>query len=134
MYHLSYLFRRVHSLKRQLGITAWREFSDDMTLGLKKLKAKDVYHKTEELVQQVIEDPRYLRARERLGRAVSKAHRRTSEGLITAQRTAAEKLNIGPLVRNEGTGRASKLENINNNASREQKHGTGSQENVQKQV
>ena len=134
------MFRRVHSLKRQLGITAWREFSDDMTLGLKKLKATDVYHKMEELVQQVIEDPRYLRARERLGRAVSKAHRRTSEGLITAQRTAAEKLNIGPLVRNEGTGqpgntsRDRKLENTNNNASREQKHGTGSKENVQKQV
>merc|ERR1712037_449236 len=33
-------------LKHRLGITAWREFSEDMTQGLKKLKDSQAYKKT----------------------------------------------------------------------------------------
>ena len=35
-------------LKHRLGITAWREFSEDMTQGLKKLKDSQAYKKTGE--------------------------------------------------------------------------------------
>ena len=33
-------------LKRRLGITAWREFSEDMTQGLKNLQDSQAYKKT----------------------------------------------------------------------------------------
>merc|ERR1712173_438078 len=35
-------------LKRRLGITAWREFSEDMTQGLKNLQDSQAYKKTGE--------------------------------------------------------------------------------------
>merc|ERR1711881_817909 len=37
-----------HGLKRRLGITAWREFSEDMTQGLKNLQDSQAYKKTGE--------------------------------------------------------------------------------------
>jgi len=40
--------RHAQGLKRRLGITAWREFSDDMTQGLKNLQESATYKKTSE--------------------------------------------------------------------------------------
>jgi len=40
--------RHAQGLKRRLGITAWREFSDDMTQGLKNLQDSATYKKTTE--------------------------------------------------------------------------------------
>jgi len=40
--------RHAQGLKRRLGITAWREFSDDMTQGLKNLQESATYKKTTE--------------------------------------------------------------------------------------
>merc|ERR1712045_1005199 len=37
-------------LKRRLGITAWREFSEDMTQGLKNLQDSQAYKKTGEAI------------------------------------------------------------------------------------
>jgi len=40
--------RHAQGLKRRLGITAWREFSDDMTQGLKNLQESATYKRTTE--------------------------------------------------------------------------------------
>ena len=41
----------VSGLKRRLGITAWREFSEDMTQGLKNLQDSATYKRTAENIQ-----------------------------------------------------------------------------------
>merc|ERR1712058_61344 len=43
--------RQANGLKRRLGITQWREFSDDMAQGLKKLQESEPYKKTAENIQ-----------------------------------------------------------------------------------
>merc|ERR1739845_168787 len=43
--------RHAAGLKRRLGITAWREFSEDMTLGLKNLQDSATYKRTAENIQ-----------------------------------------------------------------------------------
>merc|ERR1711936_505089 len=45
--------KEAHSqgLKRRLGITAWREFSEDMTQGLKNLQESATYKRTAENIQ-----------------------------------------------------------------------------------
>merc|ERR1711973_936503 len=42
--------RHAAGLKRRLGITAWREFSEDMTQGLKNLQESAAYKKTGEAI------------------------------------------------------------------------------------
>ena len=41
----------ITGLKRRLGITAWREFSEDMTQGLKNLQESATYKRTAENIQ-----------------------------------------------------------------------------------
>ena len=41
----------ISGLKRRLGITAWREFSEDMTQGLKNLQESATYKRTAENIQ-----------------------------------------------------------------------------------
>merc|ERR1712027_173806 len=43
--------RHAAGLKRRLGITAWREFSEDMTQGLKNLQESAAYKRTTENIQ-----------------------------------------------------------------------------------
>jgi len=43
--------RHAAGLKRRLGITAWREFSEDMTQGLKNLQESATYKRTAENLQ-----------------------------------------------------------------------------------
>eukprot|EP00092_Neocalanus_flemingeri_P000726 GFUD01000770.1.p1 GENE.GFUD01000770.1~~GFUD01000770.1.p1 ORF type:complete len:188 (+),score=49.04 GFUD01000770.1:92-655(+) len=43
--------RHAAGLKRRLGITAWREFSEDMTQGLKNLQDSATYKRTAENLQ-----------------------------------------------------------------------------------
>merc|ERR1719187_1975735 len=43
--------RHAAGLKRRLGITAWREFSEDMAQGLKNLQESATYKKTAENIQ-----------------------------------------------------------------------------------
>merc|ERR1711862_620171 len=43
--------RHAAGLKRRLGITAWREFSEDMTQGLKNLQESAAYKRTAENLQ-----------------------------------------------------------------------------------
>lgn len=43
--------RHAAGLKRRLGITAWREFSEDMTQGLKNLQESATYKRTSENIQ-----------------------------------------------------------------------------------
>ena len=51
-YLLSLLqFFTFSGLKRRLGITAWREFSEDMTQGLKNLQESATYKRTAENIQ-----------------------------------------------------------------------------------
>merc|ERR1712078_305208 len=43
--------RHAASLKRRLGITAWREFNEDMSQGLKNLQESATYKRTAENIQ-----------------------------------------------------------------------------------
>merc|ERR1712107_824280 len=43
--------RHAAGLKRRLGITQWREFSEDMTQGLKNLQESATYKRTAENLQ-----------------------------------------------------------------------------------
>jgi hypothetical protein len=80
--------RRAQELKRQLGITAWREFSDDMAQGLKKLQETEVYLKVEEkfngLARQVD------MAREGLEKVMDKAKDNALEVMDKAKDNAKE--------------------------------------------
>ena len=42
---------KLSGLKRRLGITQWREFSEDMTQGLKNLQESATYKRTAENLQ-----------------------------------------------------------------------------------
>ena len=41
-------------LKRKLGLTAWREFSEDMIEGMKKLKESPMYQKVEDTLNETM--------------------------------------------------------------------------------
>jgi len=56
-------------LKRRLGITAWREFSEDMTQGLKNLQDSQAYKKT--------------------GEALNVANKKTGEAITAAKAKSA---------------------------------------------
>merc|ERR1711935_677051 len=43
--------KQAAGLKRRLGITQWREFSDDMAQGLKKVQESEPYKKTAETIE-----------------------------------------------------------------------------------
>lgn len=47
--------RHASELKRKLGITVWKEFSDDMNQGLKSVRESQVYQKTESAVKSTAE-------------------------------------------------------------------------------
>jgi len=42
-------------LKRKLGITVWKEITDDVSTGLKNVKESNVYHKTESVIKTTAE-------------------------------------------------------------------------------
>ena len=49
---ISSLIRHAQILKRKLGLTAWREFSEEMKEGMKKLKDYPMYQKVEETLNE----------------------------------------------------------------------------------
>ena len=99
-------------LKRKRGLTAWREFSDDMKEGIHKLKESPMYHKVEatlnetmqELTNLVVTSDDFMfktldNVEESVEKAISKASvglkkatKKTSEGLLSAQRKASHSL------------------------------------------
>jgi len=104
--------RHAQILKRKLGLTAWREFSDDMKEGVRKLRESPMYHKVEttlnetmvELTNLVVSGDDYMlktldNVEESVEKAFSiasdglkKATKKTSEGLLSAQRKASHSL------------------------------------------
>ncbi|XP_065572796.1 tumor protein D53 homolog isoform X6 [Artemia franciscana] len=47
--------RKVHELKRKLGISAWREIGDDISQSLKNVKESSTYQKTETVIKVTAE-------------------------------------------------------------------------------
>ncbi|XP_022194223.1 uncharacterized protein LOC111051938 isoform X3 [Nilaparvata lugens] len=47
--------KRSQELKRKLGFSVWKEFQDDLTLGVKNVKESNVYQKTESIVKTTAE-------------------------------------------------------------------------------
>ena len=104
--------RHAQILKRKLGLTAWREFSDDMKEGVRKLGESPMYHKVEttlnetmvELTNLVVSGDEYMlktldnveesveKAFSRASDGLKKATKKTSEGLLSAQRKASHSL------------------------------------------
>jgi len=104
--------RHAQMLKRKLGLTAWREFSDDMKEGIMKLRESPMYHKVEaslndtmvELTNLVVSGDDFMfktldNVEESVEKAISKASdgikkatKKTSEGLLNAQRKASYSL------------------------------------------
>ena len=79
--------RHAQNLKKSLGVTAWREFSDDVREGMKKFQESPMYQKVqtelEVLASKVEEETQWVR---------SKASSLTSEHLSSAQQKLTKKL------------------------------------------
>eukprot|EP00088_Acartia_fossae_P016405 TRINITY_DN19174_c0_g2_i1.p1 TRINITY_DN19174_c0_g2~~TRINITY_DN19174_c0_g2_i1.p1 ORF type:complete len:173 (-),score=68.12 TRINITY_DN19174_c0_g2_i1:264-782(-) len=78
--------RHAQGLKRRLGITAWREFSEDMTQGLKNLQESATYKRTTENIQFAKEIAKEKTAGIFSGIAASNAFQKMS-GVVGAART-----------------------------------------------
>ena len=78
--------RHAQGLKRRLGITAWREFSEDMTQGMKNLQDSATYKRTTENLQFAKEIAREKSAGFFNGIAASNAFQKMS-GAVGAART-----------------------------------------------
>jgi len=78
--------RHAQGLKRRLGITAWREFSEDMTQGMKNLQESGAYKRTTENIQFAKEIAREKSAGWLSGIAASNAFQKMS-GAVGAART-----------------------------------------------
>jgi len=78
--------RHAQGLKRRLGITAWREFSEDMTQGLKNLQESATYKRTSENLQFAKEIAREKTAGLFSGIAASNAFQKAS-GFMGAAKT-----------------------------------------------
>jgi len=77
--------RHAQGLKRRLGITAWREFSEDMTQGLKNLQESATYKRTTENLQFAKEIAREKSAGFFSGIASSNAFQKISGAVGTAR-------------------------------------------------
>jgi len=104
--------RHAQMLKRKLGLTAWREFSDDMIEGMKKLKESPMYQKVEDTLNETMSELTSLvitgddfmiktidNVEQSMEKALSKASdelkragKKTSNSLLTVQRKASQKL------------------------------------------
>ena len=103
-------------LKRKLGLTAWREFSEDMKEGMNKLKDSPMYQKVEETLKETMKeltnlvinsDNFMIKTVEKVedgvekvfvkaSEEIQKASKKTSVGLLNAQRKASQSLqNLG---------------------------------------
>jgi len=80
--------RYAQSLKRKLGVTAWREFSDDMKEGMRKFQESPMYLKVEaELANLAVKlEEEASTWRTRASSEVRKASLKTSEHLTTASK------------------------------------------------
>ena len=90
--------RHAQTLKRSLGVTAWREFSDDIREGMKRLQESPTYIKVEaELASLAIRvEEEAVRVRTKAGVEMRKASLKTSAHLATAHKRLSQKLqNIG---------------------------------------
>jgi len=99
-------------LKRKLGLTAWREFSEDMKEGMTKLKESPMYQKVQETLNETLaeltnlvisSDNFMIETVEKVEDSVEnvivkaseelqKASKKTSEGFHYAQRKASQSL------------------------------------------
>ncbi|KAL0268907.1 UNVERIFIED_CONTAM: hypothetical protein PYX00_010688 [Menopon gallinae] len=52
--------REAQDLKRKLGISVWKEFTDDLSQGVRTVKESNVYQKTESVVKATAESTRSL--------------------------------------------------------------------------
>lgn len=86
--------RYAQSLKRNLGVTAWREFSDDMKVGMRKFQESPMYLKVEaELANLAVKlEEEASTWRSRASSEVRKASIRTSEHLTTASKKLSHQL------------------------------------------
>ena len=100
-------------LKRKLGLTAWREFSEDVAEGMNKLKESPMYQKVEETLKDTLNELTNIvtsgdnlmhktvekmeetveKIIEKTNDEISKASRKTSEGFLNAQRKVCHSLN-----------------------------------------
>ena len=91
---LSTKLRHAHTLKRSLGVTAWREFSDDIREGMKRLQESPTYIKVEaELASLAIRvEEEATRVRTKASVEMRKASLKTTAHLATAQKRLSQKL------------------------------------------
>ena len=91
-----------HGLKRRLGITAWREFSEDMTQGLKNLQESQAYKKTGEALTaaksktasvwtSISNSQSFISASQKMGSAFGAAKSRVSASLSSHNISQAAK-------------------------------------------
>jgi hypothetical protein len=83
-------------LKRRLGITAWREFSEDMTQGIKNIQDSNAYKKTAEginvakektvgLWNSVTSSTSFMNVTEKMNHALGAAKTKMSQSMSHTQ-------------------------------------------------
>ena len=86
--------RQAQTLKRSLGLTAWREFSADIKEGMKRLQESPTYIKVEaELASLAVRvEEEAVRVRTKAGVEIRKASLKTTAHLATAHKRLSQKL------------------------------------------
>ena len=90
--------KHVQELKRSLGVTAWREFSDDLKEGMRKFQDSPMYLKVqtelESLASKLEEETSWMRSKASslTSDHIAKASSLTSEHLSSAQTKLTRKL------------------------------------------
>ena len=86
--------REAAGLKQKLGVTAWREFSEDLREGMKKFKESPTYQTVQaelsSLAIKVEEEAEKVKLRATV--ELQKVSAKTSESLTSAQRKLTQKL------------------------------------------
>ena len=86
-------------LKRKLGLTAWREFSEDIKEGMKKLRGSPMYQKVEETLRETLNELKHIiissdefmiKTVEKVEDGVEKAMTKASEELQKAVKKTAD--------------------------------------------
>ena len=81
-------------MKRKLGLTAWREFSDDMKEGMRKFQESPMYLKVEaELANLAVRvEEEATKVKSLASEEIRRASVKTSENLLIAQKKLSQKL------------------------------------------
>ncbi|CAC5387207.1 Tumor protein D54 [Mytilus coruscus] len=84
--------RRAAEIKRQMGITPFQEFKQDLQHGFKSIQDSDAYQKTNEKIHDINDKITHSTAYQKTSSAVKTASEKTSAAFTTVGSTVSRKL------------------------------------------